>query len=600
MALDDQAKRTPILSQAAELAGNLTTGGLVGQSLGLGAKAAQMATAGKFGLRAAEGAVAGGVSAAGYTSGALSDRAKAALLGTAAGGALGGATGISPRWATAAAGAGLGIMVADNTAQGAAIGGTVGYLTPALMKRLVTPQGVSAAARGRQLLAEAIVTGAGSIDGAIAQAQKMAAAGATPLVLDVGGEAGYEMGRAATSLRTPAQQGAIENIIGRQAEQGPRMIQTIMRKTRFGLDNAHDAGVALQAARKAHADEFYARAHVEEVAVTPELKRLLSHPDIRQGYEDGKILAELDDFAGTAHPGAAKVSALTFDEKTGALTNEKIAIRGLDYLKRALDKRAEAAAGAGSAIDRAKSRPLGELADRIRDEAAKQSTAYTQALSTYRSDAAAMDALELAKGFRNKPPEIVRRERGALATQTERDLYTMGALQDLRDQIGQMTAEAPDVARRVLGGRVHGTWERSTEQRLRAIFDDPGVASDVMDYVRAEARISYGTAKFGGSRTAPMLTAINEMEGMPTKGNILRQTAGTFLSGQVDRAKAGWSSAVANEITNGQMMGANGLGELVTYLNSLRPVVPRGPRPAVAIATGAEAGKLVAKKKPGK
>jgi hypothetical protein len=709
-ALEQGRQLDPSLAGAAEFAGGMATGNMLGRFTGggrfksLAQRGQESGTIGRTAMVAGEAGAAGGLAGAGAQSGGLTDRAKAGILS--------------------------GVIAATTIGTGTTLAKTAGTVTRPLVRgvtnwaprlQAMLPGRVSVSKTARELWAEALAQDGISIPDAIRKAEQMSKSGVPVTLADVVGENGLGLMQAASGLRGPAKQKLVEELVNRQAEQGPRMLGSLFRSLKLGLENAYDAADDLMANRKAAAATKYAEAYLDEVPLTPEVQRLLNHPVLKEAYEYGRMIAADEDLAGIAHAGAKKVPALTINreppvpegyvrlyrgettthklwaedsylvernpklremrEGTGRwfsstrkeavdfeaqygkgtgnvmyvdvpalqadrfrVTNQPgaaqfsfqpdrefflpkdiaharkplkdigpgrvedttLPVRALDYMKRGLDVVIERKGESGRVLDEQAGRSYRALLNKVLDEVGNGSPAYKQAREVWKHDTDMLEALQLGKGgkrlvgrievtatpFHAKAPEVVKKELASL-TPAEQELYRLGAAQDMADWVRGIAQEAPDVARRMFGGRVHGTTERSMELRVKALFQDPGVAEEFMDYVRGEARVSYTKGFLGGSRTAPLQSAMAELEGaVPQKGGIIRQTAGAALMGLQTRARTGWTSAVSDELANGATKGLRGKDELVAYLLSLKGQAP-AHRAGTAIAAGQAVGSRV-------
>lgn len=530
--------------------------------------------AARMGAGAKLGAAGGAAFGAGNAEGGLSERAKGAAFGGAAGLVLGGLT---P--AMMFAGGTVTRPVAQQAMQ----------WTERLRGKAA---GSTASATARRLAAEAISQDYGGDFGAIErELDKLIATGAPVTFADLVKDNGDQFFKAALQLRGPGKQRAIEELMTRQADQGDRITGKLFRTLRLGSENAYDAADDLMASRRSMSERFYREAHKQEVKVTPELQKILDDPIGQQAYEQGRLLAASEDLFEAGNKGALKVPLLALDDKTGKFVGQSIPVRALDYLKRGLDEMIDKKGGGDSSLGRQTARVwrkgLNDALDAI------DNPDYKKARAIWRGGTEMAEALELGKGgsaltsggtasprFTSKPPEIIKKELAAL-TNAEREMYKLGAAQDVAEYLAQVTSEAPNAAGK-MGGKSYGTSQRKIEKQVRALFDDASAADEFMDYVNAEARISKVTGNLPtrGSQTAGLAEQMGELTG---KGSAMRTVADVTLTPIMNRSRAGWTDAISDEVANVALKGLNGPDELRAFLASLKPVAPRSRRIAPVV-----------------
>lgn len=569
----------PVSSTIAEVGGAALLTPLMGPA---GLTGAGTSMGGRVATGAAVGGAAGAGFGAGTATGGLSERAKGAVVGGTLGAATGGALPV--------------------------VGAVAGTVTKPVGRQFASwterlrgaPKGTTASKAAREMVAEAIARDyGGSLEAAIREAERMIRTGAPVTLADIMKQNGDDLIKAATALRGPGKQRVVEEMLTRQADQGERIISRLFRSLKLGAENAYDAADDIMAGRKAAATPLYEQAFTQEAKVTPELAKLLSHPRFQKAYEYGRLIAADEDLAGVANKGALKVPPLAVD-KNGKFVGQTIPVRALDYMKRGLDATIEQAGKSGAEpLDRQHARALRALLNKALDEVADVPE-YVRARGVWKGETEMLEALQLGKGgaplaatevrttrFVNKPPEVIRREMASLGP-SEQELYKLGAAQDVAEFLASITADAPNAAKK-LGGKLYGESQRQIEKRVRALFSDMDAADEFMDYVNAEARISRSTGNISqrGSQTAQLMQSMTDVAG---KGTLTR-AAGTMVTALTDRARAGWTDAISDELANVALKGSAGGPELLAFLNSLRPHVPRY-RPTAPLVAGQQAAQL--------
>lgn len=523
---------------AAEVAGSLVTGGIGGV-----ARAGVARTAARAG---AAGAVAG----AGTAEGGIGERTRGALLGAAFGAAAGGA-----------------VAVAGAVAKP--------ILRPIAQRVTPTPVlrffGATPEARAREHLARALAED-GLTPAQVTKAMRdLQAQGIPATILEVGGEATLQLARDVAATRSPLKTRMIEDLLGRQAEQGERLMAGLIgravKRNRFGTANAYDVEDALRSDMLTKSEPFYKDAFQQVVQVTPRMEKLLRHPKLRAAYNLGAKLAGDEDLAGVGHGlkveplakvmdveaaliaqgvPAAQAKALAAAQRGGPA---ELPVRGLDYMKRGLDLMIERGAERGR-LDKQAARSLRQLRDDIIAEARTQVGAYDQALTTYGGYARSKEAVEAGREFLRRAPGEVTRELRKM-TPNERDFYRIGAVQALYERVFSGDPSG-NVARKYFGGNLFGGRSIQSE-RIMALFPDaPDAGRDFLRAVAGEARISYTTKRVARlPRAASVESREQAVEGAPlsvrgTLGVTIASAARTALL----RQRARLSEDVSNELTH--------------------------------------------------
>lgn len=556
----------PKTALASEVAGAMLpialTGGMAGPLV------ARMGIVGRAATLAATGGIEGAAYGAGTAAPQLSEQVRGALTGGIVGAVM------TPTVAGAASAVGATVKPVVQKALG-------------MMESLRTPAKTTASNFAGEKIAEALVRDHGSMDAVIRAADTKLQTGAPFTVADIGGENTLALLQAAASLRGPGKQRMVEELIGRQGDQGDRLMAELFRATRVGIDNAYDATTDLMASQRAVAAPEFQQAFTEMVSVTPELKRLLNVPQIRMAYESGRTLSALEDAARNQAPGQAGSALATPPLPTDVRVGDIVPLRGLHYVKQGLRDLSQSRGNATGIVSKQQEGPLLQLANQIRDELAGQSKTYQSAITKWGGFARAIDAVQSGKGgalikessdirsvrFISKAPELIRKELDKLSP-ADKAFYRLGAAQDIAEMLAATTAEASNAANR-LGGKVISKQSSAIRERIAALFDDPMDATAFADYVNAEARLSQTTQMLGGSRTAPLQQAMADLAGgSSASGGVLSQVAGATVKPILNRARAGWTDQISDEVANGMLKGMNGAHELQAYLNLIAPKAP--------------------------
>lgn len=616
----------PKTAIAGEIAGAIPSAGAAAARLGVRVAP----SVGRAALAAAgTGAAAGALAGAGETDGPISDRTRGALFG-----------GI------------VGLVLAPLTTVGIAGLAGAGKRVIPLVARWNTALGEQSGVpqtRARELLARALAQDGITVAEATKRLSQARAQGVPVTLADIAGEQTMGLAVAAQGIRGEAKRQLTDELLSRQADQGSRMLgnlaDRVFRGTRGGLKNAYDTADDLFAQRSAQAAPLYDDAYQQMVQLTPTLRQMLQHPRFQDAYLVGRQIANDEDLAGIGRglavpelfqkgvlrPGEAtqrvapKGLAVTGARRTppdptaqtrsfqvGGETAtgmpDQLPVRAIDYMKRGLD----VIIGRGSeegrpAIDHQLARSLNQLLRQGLAEVDEQVPSYAAARATWAGETDALNAVAMGKGgsrlfwgqetttprFTRKPPDIIAREMAALSPE-DQALYRVGAFQDLAEAIHTQTGETPNVARQFFGGRTHGTLERSMEQRIRALFADPGAAQDFMDAVHTEARVAMNTAR----QVTPTRGVTEPSELVPGR-TVMRRQVGTTLVGLaqsgINRARAGWTEEISDEVASLFTKGLKGPQELQALLVSLQGYERALPRQATrravtSVVAGQQAG----------
>jgi len=586
--MDAWGKDHRVASIGSELLGGLVSGGAISRGVGMavGSAATKLAAptiAQRMGRAMLEGGAMGSAFGAGKAEGGISERAKSALIGGAFGTALGGT--IAP------VGRILGSVMRP-VARGA---------TRGLKSIQEHFPGIGSPEMGaRELLVRALAQDGINLSQARGIVLNQIRAGTTPTLADIGGDATLGLARQAVSLRGAPKQKLVELFSQRQAEQGERlttsMFNRIFRGNKLGLRNAYAASDDLQAFRSAESAPLYANAFAETATITPRMREILQHPKFQQAWKIGKNITQDEDLAGIGHGlevpslpksvtpqqraqilsqvGGNQQAANAFIQKleasnAGALT--ELPVRGLDYMKRGLDRVIEQGYKKKS-LDARSAQTLRSMLDEVLEEVDGQVASYGQARGIFRGASETMAAIDTGREFIKKAPEIVAREIQALHP-GQRDFYRLGAAQTLYEDVMRSPDELKDVARQYFGGTLFGKRDNLVSQRLRALFvDSPEIADDFMRQVAAEARLSHTSRTVGGGMGGRLRQETAEgIEGSVPPGarGTARLFVGQMAIGAINRSRTGWAQDVSDELATLFAKGLDDPNALLSLLDNL-------------------------------
>lgn len=541
---------------AAELLGALGTGGVGLTRAGVTA-AAGLSRGARAARAMGAGAVGGGLEAAGRTESAegasgwerLSDRAKAAIFGASAGALFtGGLVG-----AGQVAGA-----VARPIMRGASSAALPEPLAQTLQRKI--PGLGTSDEHAREILWRALeADGIKTVPQLRTKIAELAKTGAPVTLADIGGEATMRLAAEASALRSPMQQQLIDALATRQQEAGERLmgkaITTVLRGRKLGARNAYEAAEKLKERQIAAATPLYQEAYQQTLPVSERAKALMEHPKFKDAWRRGKALADDEDLAGTGH--GLKVPDLNFGEAEDALGKiredilkanptmnpefatriaqermqqmggavmeeiSELPIRGLDYMKRGLDLVIASGFKEGN-LDQRGAVALRKMLDDVLEEADAAIPKYGAARALWRDEETAIRLLDEGReafSKRHHPHFVEKVMRDPKITPSQKDMYRVGALQAMADEIYNKTRLVDDPARSVFGGTPSGRKSYAAD-RIRALFPEgeggARAAQNLIDRINVEARLAETARKgVGGAKGR----AISEFE-RGAEGNL--------------------------------------------------------------------------------
>jgi hypothetical protein len=458
-----------LLPTAAALIAAPFTGGATAPAAAAGAArtVAALPTLGKTMARGMGYGAASGIAAgAGGAEGGLESRAMGGLIGGGAGTILGGA---APA-VTGAAGAG-----------GRKILEAVGVL-----------EAPDAVAKAQQLIAKKLAQeGISPEELAARQANVVRTLGARDETLaDIGGESMRRLARGSMAIPNAAQTDVRQMLTERAIGAGPRITQDITDLTAIGARDIGDVAEEIIQRRRDAAAPLYKQAFEAGEVYSPRIDELLAKSkDIKTAIEVARGLPQFADLPAN--------SMLLLDKAykyVGDMANEA------------------RKAGKGS-----RASDLDTLRNDLLDAIANKETGipvYREAVNTFASESLLKDALELgAKNFLRKTPAEINREIKKFPGDAEQQMYRLGAVQSVRDEIYGMR-ETANIADKFLNSR-------EMRDRMRTVFNSQGEYETFIKNLERERQMAVTRSRIeGGSPTAPIQQDIAELQG-PSPTEVL-------------------------------------------------------------------------------
>lgn len=463
-----------LIPTAAALIAAPFTGGATAPAAAAGAArtAATIPTLGQtmargLGYGAASGAAAG----AGGAEGGLTSRATGALIGGGAGAVLGGAA--------------------------PAVTGAVGAGGRKVLEATGLVEAPDAVAKAQQLIAKKLAQeGISPEELAKRQANVVRTLGARDETLaDIGGESMRRLARGAMAIPSAAQTDVRQMLTERAVGAGPRITKDITDLTAIGARDINEVADEIVQRRSLLAsplyDQAYAAGQINSFAIDNLLKK---SKDVQYAINEARKLPQYADLPDN--------HMLLLDKAykyVGDLANN-----------------AKLSGKTSQAND------LNDLRMQLRNAITAEVPVYGKALDTFSSESLLKDALELgSKNFLRKTPAEINREIKKFPGEAEQQMYRLGAVQSLRDEIYGMR-ETANIADKFLNSR-------EMRDRMRTIFNSQGEYEAFIKNLERERQMAVTRARIeGGSPTAPIQQDIAELTG-PSPTEVL--AAGAQMAG---------------------------------------------------------------------
>ena len=429
------------------------------------------------------GATTGALSGAGASEGGLGNRVTGALVGGTVGTVLGAGSPVVSK-----------AVVGGGRAAGEAAG-------------LITPQ--TATERAQELLAKKLAQeGVSPADLAQRQAQIVKTYGPRDETLaDYGGESVRRLARGAMAIPSASQTDVRQMLTERAVAAGPRITKDITDLTAIGERDIYEVADEIKKRRSMLAsplyDQAYAAGEINSFAIDNLLKK---SKDIQYAISEARRLPDYADLPDN--------SMLMLDKAykyIGGLANN-----------------AKISGKTSQAND------LDNLRVSLRDAITEKVPVYGKALSTFSDESLLNDALEIgSKNFLKKSPSEINRELKKFSGEAEQQMYRLGAVQSLRDEIYGMR-ETGNIADKFLNSR-------EMRDRMRTIFNSTGEYETFIKNLERERQMGITRARIeGGSPTAPIQQDIAELQG-PSATEIIASGAqmarGDLLGGGMSMAR---------------------------------------------------------------
>ena len=516
------------------------TGGATAPAAVAGATrmATKIPTLGGIALRGAGyGGVSGAISGAGGAEGGLEKRLAGAGIGGATGAVLGGASPVVTQ-AVSSGGKAVKSVFKPTQPQDAL------NKAQELIAKKLAQEGIDPAELARQ------------------QAMRNLTLGAKDETLaDYGGESMRRLARGAMAIPQSAQTETRQMLIERGRGAGPRVTQDITDLTAVGARDIQEVADEIVANRARLAAPLYDEARSAGQISSPALNNLLTKSkDIQQAIGDARRLPQFADL-----PDNDMVMLDKAYKYVGGIANEA---RKAGKTNRAND--------------------LDELRVNLLDAIQKEVPVYGKAVKTFFDESLLNDALEAgSKKFLKKKPSEINRELAKFSDDSERQMYRLGAIQSVRDDI-YATPEMSDIANKYLNSR-------EMRDRMRTIFNSEGEYEAFVKNLERERQMAITRSRIeGGSQTTPIAQDIAELAGpapsevISAGGQLMRGDligGGLNLVGQLAPRLQGMNENVAEQVARNVLNPS--FAQQQELLTSLTPVMDELRRRALQQQTRA-------------
>ena len=451
------------------------------------------------------GTVAGGTTGAISGVGGAEGGVESRVLGGVAGGLTGGTLGAATPVATNVLGIGA-----------RKVGETVG---------VVRPQ--DATQKAQEILARKIAQeGLTPEQLAARQAETVRTLGVRDETLaDIGGEGVRRLARGAMAIPQAAETETRQMLTERAVAAGPRIIKDITDLTAVGVRDLDEVAQEIIKRRSLLASPLYKQAEaygqVESFAIDNLLKK---SKDIQTAIANARRLPEYADLP----------------------DND---MRMLDKAYKYVGDLADNAILAG---EKERYRDIDKLRTQLRDAITEKVPVYGRALETFSGESALEKALNSGREkFLKKTAAQIQRELDQFSDEGQKQMYRLGAIQTLGDEIYGMR-ETADVASKFLN-------DRNMKDRFKQIFNSTGEYEAFIKNLQREQSMARTRGMIeGGSPTARIGQEIAEIQG-PAPSEIISAGAqmargdilggGTNLLRQLVPRMQGLDENVAEQIT---------------------------------------------------
>jgi hypothetical protein len=383
-----------------------------------------------------------------------------------------------------------------------AVTGAVGSGGRKVLEATGLMQAPDAATKARELIAKKLAQeGISPEELAARQAAVVRTLGARDETLaDIGGESMRRLARGSMAIPNAAQTDVRQMLTERAIGAGPRITQDITDLTAIGARDIGDVVEEIIRNRSLLAsplyDQAYAAGQINSFAIDNLLKK---SKDIQYAISEARRLPEYADLPDN--------SMLMLDKAykyVGGLANS-----------------AKISGKSTQADD------LNNLRMSLRNAITDEVPVYGKALDTFSSESLLKDALELgAKNFLRKTPAEINREIKKFPGDAEQQMYRLGAVQSVRDEIYGMR-ETGNIADKFLNSR-------EMRDRMRTVFNSQGEYETFIKNLERERQMAVTRARIeGNSVTTPLAQDVAEITAQ-SPSEMLRagaQMAGGDLMG---------------------------------------------------------------------
>jgi hypothetical protein len=342
---------------------------------------------------------------------------------------------------------------------------------------------------------------------------------------DIGGEGMRRLARGAMAIPQAAETEARQMLTERMVAAGPRIIKDITDLTAVGARDLDEVANEIINRRSMLAAPFYDQARaagqIESFAIDNLLKK---SKDIQAAIADARRLPQFADLA----------------------DNDMVM---LDKAYKYVGDIANEARRTGKS---ARANDLDDLRIQLRKAITDKVSVYGKALDTFSGESVLLDALNAGREkFLRKTPAEIRRELDKFTDEGQQQMYRLGAIQTLRDEIYGMR-ETADVASKFLN-------DRNMKDRFKLIFNSTGEYEDFIKNLQREQSMARTRSMIeGGSPTTRIGQEVGEIQGpapsevisagtQMIRGDLLG--GGSRLLGQVVPRMQGLDQNVAEQIT---------------------------------------------------
>lgn len=306
----------------------------------------------------------------------------------------------------------------------------------------------------------------------------------------------------------------VEQALGKQRRSTKERVYSQVRKGLHPGDYFEDEARMVQNLKKQSKNMYDSAYDVGEVN-DPQIIEMLQMPEYKDAFETARKMASYDAAVAKVEGGDPTKFQLRdiykfITDNNGNITGIELTgvvpdVRTLDYMKRALDKKAMTLAESKDSVERTLGVNVSKLRNALRDRVKSIVPEYEEALKKYSDDSAVINAMRMGyKDFSKMPHEqVVSLVNGM--SDAEKAAFRTGVARDIYGRI-EKSARTNDTANSLLG--------RETLDKMKPLFDSEAHFDLYKAALEREHQLFQESNRvLGNSRTTQRLEGKQQFEG---------------------------------------------------------------------------------------